>query len=286
MTQQDETGQYAMHQADPSLPSPYLDASGAAPQAYLAPPQPDQPKYGALPRYRTHLKAGGPGAQLYARQGYGQLPGYGQARYGQPGSRRFAAAAHRDPALAAPWERLAASFADWIIIWILAAAPFLSSLLRLVREYREIGANYQNLNSPAAQAAVNHVISDPGIELRLYWPLVFVVVALAYYWVQHAVWGATLGKRVFGIRVVTSADHGRVGVKAAGIRAVAFLIGPAMLWLWPLTGPINLVGGALWTADAGFALLDPRAQCLHDKLAGTLVLKKRWLDQQAQSADS
>jgi hypothetical protein len=31
-------------------------------------------------------------------------------------------------------------------------------------------------------------------------------------------------------------------------------------------------------------LLDPRAQCLHDKLAGTLVLKKRWLDQQAQSA--
>jgi len=29
---------------------------------------------------------------------------------------------------------------------------------------------------------------------------------------------------------------------------------------------------------------DLRAQCLHDKLAGTVVIRKRWLDQQAPSA--
>jgi len=284
---QDETGQYATtDQADPSLPSPYLDASGAAPQAYLAPPQPDLPKYGDPPEYRSRLKTGGPGSLPYVGPGNGRQPGDGQPSFGPAGSSTVGGATRRDPALAAPWERLAASFADWIIIWILAAVPFSSPLLRLIREYREIGANYQHLNSPAVQAAANHVISDSWIQLRLYWPLVFVVVALAYYWVQHAVWGATLGKRAVGIRVVTSADHGRIGVRAAGVRAAAFIIGPAMLWLWSLTGPVNMVGGALWTADAGFALLDPRAQCLHDKLAGTLVMKKRWLDQQARSTDS
>ncbi|MGH3305705.1 MAG: hypothetical protein ACRDOK_29385, partial [Streptosporangiaceae bacterium] len=32
--------------AGPIYPSPYLDGGGAAPEAYLAPPQPGQPRFG------------------------------------------------------------------------------------------------------------------------------------------------------------------------------------------------------------------------------------------------
>ena len=107
-------------------------------------------------------------------------------------------------------------------------------------------------------------------------------IALAYYWVQHAAWGATIGKRALGMRVVTAADRSRIGVRAAGLRAAAFLIGPMAFLLLP--GPLNILGGLLWLADTGLILLDSRAQCLHDKLAGTIVVRQRWLDQQARSA--
>jgi uncharacterized RDD family membrane protein YckC len=51
-----------------------------------------------------------------------------------------------------------------------------------------------------------------------------------------------------------------------------------------LISPLNVVGGLLWAADTGLPLLDVRAQCLHDKLAGTIVIRQRWLNQQERSA--
>ncbi len=107
-------------------------------------------------------------------------------------------------------------------------------------------------------------------------------IALAYYWVQHAAWGATIGKRALGTRVVTATDRSRIGIRAAGLRAVAFLVGPAVFLL--LASPINIPGGLLWLADTGLPLFDTAAQCLHDKLARTIVIRQRWLDQQARSA--
>ena len=284
MTQQDETGQgAATDQSVPPRPSPYLDAGESVPEAYLAPPQPGQPSFGAAPLYRPGLRSRGPAQQPYAQPGYGQQSGYGQPGSRQPGSRPLGGArARRDPALAAPWERLAASVVDWLIIYIVSVLAFWSPLIRVAREIRAIVVSTQGQNSPAAQAAIDNLLGDPSTRhVLLYWSLAVFAIALAYYWIQHAAWGATIGKRAVGVRVVQADDHARIGVRAAGIRAVALLVGPAVLWL--LVPPFSIVGGVLWAADAGVALLDPRVQCLHDKLAGTIVIRQRWLNRQAGS---
>jgi uncharacterized RDD family membrane protein YckC len=290
MTQQDETDQSAAtDQFVTPRPSPYLDTSEGSPQAYVAPPQPGQPRYGTAPQYGARLGADGTRSQPYAGPRHDLQPGYGQPGYGRPGhwragNRQFGSATRRDPALAAPWERLAASFIDWIIIYVVSVLPYGSGLLRIAREMQAIVASSPGQNSPAAEAGINSLLANPSTQhVLVYWSLTLFGLALGYYWVQHAAWGATIGKRVVGVRVVRADDQTRVGVMAAGVRAVAFLAGPAVLWL--LASPLNVAGGVLWVADSGLALLDPRAQCLHDKLAGTLVLKKRWLDQQARSAD-
>jgi uncharacterized RDD family membrane protein YckC len=291
MTQQDETGQSAAtDRSVPSHPSPYLDAGESAPQAYLAPPQPDQPTYGTPQPYRTRLRPGGSGPQPYAQDqqpGYGQ-PGYGQPGYRQPGygragNRPFGGAqSRRDPVIAAPWERLAAAILDWIIIVTASVLAFWSPLVRVWRELQAIADSYQGMTSPAAQAAINNIARDPANQhALLYWFLGMFGIALAYYWAQQAAWGATVGKRALGVRVVQAADQSPIGVRAAGIRTVAFLVGPAAFLL--LASPINVAGGLLWAADTGFPLLDPRAQCLHDKLAGTVVIRRRWLERQQRS---
>jgi len=190
--------------------------------------------------------------------------------------------ATRDPVIAAPWERLVASVLDWIIIFVASVLAFWSPLTRLLRELQAIASSYQNSRSPAAQAALDNFFrASSNQRTLLYWYLAMFGIALAYYWVQHAAWGATLGKRALGVRVVQAGDRSRIGVRAAGIRAVTFLVGPAAFLL--LVNPINVAGGVLWVADTGLALLDQRAQCLHDKLAGTIVIRQRWMDQQARS---
>jgi len=287
MTQQDETDRNAAtDEPVASRPSPYLDAGESAPQAYLAPPQPDQPSYGTPPAYRTRLRTGGTGPQPYAQRGYGQQPGSGDPRYGQAGRRPAGSVrTRRDPAIAAPWERLAACILDWIIIVAVSVLAFWSPLVRVWRELNAVGSNYtyQQRTSPAAQAALDNVFRNSANQHVLqYWALALFGIALAYYWVQHAAWGATIGKRALGVRVVRATDQSRISIKAAGIRTVAFLIGPAMLWLLGL--PISVVGGGLFAADTGLSMLDPRAQCLHDKLAGTIVIRQRWLDHQSRSA--
>ncbi len=284
MTQQDETSQgAATGESAPSRPSPYLDAGESVPQAYLAPPQPDQPKYGSPPPYRPGVRQRGSAQQPYAQPGQGQQPGYGQRGYGQRGGRPAGGMpSRRDPAIASPWERLAASMVDWTIIFVVSVLAFWSPLARVSRELDTLMTNYQQHSSPAAQAAINNLVRQPANQQVLwYWALAMFGIALVYYWVQHAAWGATIGKRALGVRVVQAGDRSRIGIKAAGIRAVAFLVGPAMLWLLGL--PISVIGGGLWAADTGMSLLDPQAQCLHDKLAGTIVIRQRWLNRQARS---
>jgi uncharacterized RDD family membrane protein YckC len=301
MTQQDEADQRS-EQAEPPRPSPYLDAGQAVPQAYLAPPQPGQPRYGSPPTagagerptgWQSFRRPGYP-QQGYPPQGYGQQPGngqygqpgygqpgYGRPGYGRPGSARQAFAPRRDPVIAAPWERWLASVLDWIIIMAVSIVIFVSPLLRIWREMEAVTSKFQNnISSPTASAAMDAIVRNPANEhALLFWFLSIFGIALAYYWVQHARWGATVGKRVLGMRVVSASDRSRISVRTAGIRAVTFLFGPAACLLLP--SPINLVGGALWLADTAAPLFDARAQCLHDKLAGTIVVRQRVLDQQA-----
>jgi uncharacterized RDD family membrane protein YckC len=83
---------------------------------------------------------------------------------------------------------------------------------------------------------------------------------------------------------VRAADRARLGVAVAGVRTVAFLLGPAIFLL--LISPVNVIGGVLWAADAGLPLLDSRAQSLHDKVAGTVVVRQRALDESARRSST
>ena len=256
--------------AGPVFPSPYLEGGAAVPQAYLAPPQHGQPRYGTGPFAPGRRSVGG------GQQRYGQTPAARPA----PG-RRAGAGARPDPAIAPAWYRLAASTIDWFIIITVSVVAFWSPLSQITRQLQAVMTRYPGGNSPAAVAALNSILRDPANERALlYWRLSLFGIALVYYWVQHAAWGATLGKRVLGIRVVRVADRSGIGIRQAGIRTVAFLAGPAILVL--LINPINYAGAVIWAADAGLPLLDPQGQSLHDKLAGTVVVRQRWLDQRSR----
>jgi len=279
-TGRDERVPQSAVRAEPSSPSPYLQAAEGIPEAYLAPPQPGQPRYGTTPPSRLGQRPFRPGQQ----SGYGQPgPGtYGQPGDGPPVNGRAGAGrarTRRDPAFAAPWERAVASILDWTIILGVSIAIFLAPLISLLRQMQVILAHYQGQDPIAAQTAINNLSRDPStLNTILHMELAAFGIALVYFWVAHAAWGTTLGKRAVGLRVVTASDLSRISVRAAGIRTVAFLLGPAAFLL--TAAPLNFAGGALWLADALVALTDPQARSLHDRLASTVVVKKRWLDQQ------
>ncbi len=267
----------------PALPSPYLQAGESVPEAYLAPPQPGMPSFGSpqapsRPGTRPFVADPQPGSQQpYAAPQRQQEQQTARPSYGRPGTGRppfgMSQRPGRDPALAASWERLLAAILDWLLIMIVSVLIFLSPLLRIWHQLETISASYQNLSSPGAQTAVDNFAHSPATLSTLlhFWLAVFGI-ALAYYWVMHAVWGATIGKRVVGVAVVTAADRTKIGVRAAGIRAVTFLAGPAILLL---VARVEYLGGILWLFDNGLILLDPRAQAGHDKLAGTVVIRRR-----------
>jgi uncharacterized RDD family membrane protein YckC len=274
-------------QSGPMYPSPYLDGGEAVPQAYLAPPQPGQPRYGSPPGPQGGRPAGG------------SQPRYGQPPAGRP-ARGGAAAAHRDPAVAPASYRFAAATIDWFIIFVASLIPFWSGLSRIEREMETFATHHQRLSSPAAQAAFNSIVRAPANERTvLYWLVGMFGIALVYYWVQYAAWGATVGKRALGVRVVGVTDRSRIGVRQAGIRTVAFLVGPALFVMSQaevdaggravstgLVTALYALGAVLWAADGVLVLLDSRAQSLHDKLAGTIVVRQRWLDQRSRGSQS
>jgi len=260
-------------------PSPYLDGGGGIPEAYLAPPQPGLPRYGVPSGDRPALRSPAQRQPGPARSRYGQ-PGSARPGYGRPGARARAA---RDPAAASSWQRLTASCLDWLLILTVATAAFIRPLLHLWQQMQAIAHTYPDLSTPGAQAAISNVASQPASQhALLYWFLAIFGLALTYFWVQHAAWGATIGKRLLGTRVVTAADQARIGVRAAGIRAVAVIAGPALFLL--LASPLSYIGGALWVADAAMVLLDQRARSLHDRVSGTVVVQERWLSEQRRSA--
>ncbi|MER7128624.1 RDD family protein [Streptosporangium saharense] len=82
-----------------------------------------------------------------------------------------------------------------------------------------------------------------------------------YFWVQHVLWGRTLGKRLLGIRVVAP----RAGAGRMALRSVAF----PLLALVPGVGLWCLLADGLWM------LFDREGRVLHDRLLGFVVTRDR-----------
>ena len=237
---------------------------GSQPQpGYGTPPQP--PGYGSQPQ------------QGYPQPGYGQQ-GYGQPGYGQPGYAQPYGSAYqpypgtgyqygpgKDPTLAEWWQRLLARMIDWVIVGVISSPLWIPAFTTYVNKLRSISNQYGgNLNTPAAQRAIDHAGGHLFGKLFLA-GLGAALILFAYDWVQHGLWGRTLGKRALGTKVVSASDRSKVSGGAAGGRAAVFALPPIV----PLVGGLFALLNELWL------LWDRQRQCLHDKAAKTVVIKAR-----------
>ena len=96
-----------------------------------------------------------------------------------------------------------------------------------------------------------------GLAFAAVFALVLWGVLLTYLWVMNAR-GATLGKRLFGLRVVSLASGGNIGLGSSFLRTFVWYVGtqtPFLIaWLW-----------MIW---------DNKKQTLHDKAANSVVMKR------------
>jgi uncharacterized RDD family membrane protein YckC len=264
--------------ATPYWPSPYLAEGQAVPEAYPAPARAGQPRYGepagsfqAAPQAR------------FGRPGYGQpRAAAAQASVASPAAASQAAvpAAAADLPLAMAWERLLAMTMDWLLI---LGASFLllhEQMTQLIDRFQAAMLAAQALGPDAQATALSNFEKDPAtVRALISYFLMAFLMALVYFCALQANGGATLGKRVLGLRVVR-ADRSPAGLWASGVRTILFLIGPAILTFSSsigyvsLAAVLSLLGAALWIADSLVLATDPQRRSLHDKLAGTIVVRK------------
>ena len=202
-------------------------------------------------------------------QAYGSTPAPPYGAY-QPGPRAPAGTGYRlkDPALAEWWERLLARVIDGIIVAVLTSPFWIPLMVSLFHRLQRLSNQYPDLTSPGAQQAFSNSASQmvTGM-LGTIWLVVFAcaLVYFAYDWLQHGLWGQTIGKRVMGTKVVSAQTRSRIPAGAAGGRAAVYCLVPAV------------IGGIFWLIDVVWLLWDPRRQCLHDKVASTVVVKMSML---------
>ncbi|WP_440069536.1 RDD family protein [Streptosporangium sp. OZ121] len=152
----------------------------------------------------------------------------------------------RPETLAARRHRFAASLIDGLICFIAVSPVYL--LLEDVEVPEEsILVSY-----------LNPYAGNPN------WPIeVAITVLLAtYFWVQHALWGQTLGKRLCRLKVVSSATGEPPSLRHAGIRALVY----------PIMMSVPYFGILLNLVDMLWIFGDPKRRCLHDVIAKTVVV--------------
>ena len=201
--------------------------------------------------------------QPYPGSGHG-APGYGAPSYGTAGQTA------RDPALAEWWQRLLARLVDGVILVILTSPLWFPVVLSLFRRVQRLASQYPDLSQPAAAQAFNTSVSQmlagmTGTFLLL--GLGVAAVSFGYDWLQHGLWGQTIGKRVMGTKVVAADTRAPVSGQAAGTRAAVYALVPA----------VPSVGALFALINEAWLLWDPRRQCLHDKAARTVVVKTSML---------
>jgi uncharacterized RDD family membrane protein YckC len=246
-------------------------------QAGYGQPGYGQPGYGQAGYGQPGYGQAGYGQAGYGQPGYGQ-PGYGQPGYGQPGYgspyQAYPGAGYppgpgNDPSLAEWWQRLLARLIDGLVVGVLLIGLWIPIVTSAMNRVRNVTYQFRgNLNSPAAQNAMNHAISQAfGQAFGAIFLLAVVgaVIMFVYDWVQHGLWGQTLGKRALGTRVVTADSRSKISGGAAAGRAAVYALPPLVPFVGGLFGLLN----ELWL------LWDPRRQCLHDKAARTVVVKVR-----------
>jgi uncharacterized RDD family membrane protein YckC len=217
-----------------------------------------QPGYGT-PGNQAYPGYGTPGNQAY--------PSYPQPGYGQPYQPYGYQPTGKDPALAEWWRRLLARVIDGLILavvfsplWIPPWHTFFNQLATIASRY-PAGTSLGTI--PAARNAI--ATAETHLEGKLFVVgVVFYLVAFGYDWIQHWLWGQTIGKRALGTKVVRDDGNPTVGPGPAAGRGAIYALTPVV----PFVGWLFDLVNELWLT------WDPRRQCLHDKAAHTVVIKK------------
>lgn len=118
-------------------------------------------------------------------------------------------------------------------------------------------------------------VAGPG-HARMVMFLTLALFFLVYWGYEvfcHRRFGATIGKRMLGLRVVRAAGDGQ----AVPPPEVAIIV-RATVWATPLLASwglvINLLSGVFWLTNVCWPIWDrPDRQALHDKAAGTMVVQ-------------
>lgn len=235
----DEEGQAP----DPQSPAP--DGPDRTPER----PPPYQGTYGAGPgQAPPPVPVPGAGAA-------GPQPGYGPPGQPLPGP------GGPQDHLAGRWARLGAALLDSLILGVVSIPAVLFSI--------RWDAMEESMSSGEPVTELTELYHIPRL-IGAY--VVVFLLGFAYFTVAHAKWGQTIGKKALGIRVVSVAGHSALTWRQAiGRQAFVYAVSVA-------TALLNLVpGGALIGAlgmlDNAWILWDAQKQAVHDKVAGTLVVK-------------
>jgi uncharacterized RDD family membrane protein YckC len=124
---------------------------------------------------------------------------------------------------------------------------------------------------PVALVVRSEAVGLPETEADLLTAPVLAVLLLVYEWVQLALWGRTLGKRFAGIEVAAEPrrDGPGLGFGRALLRSAVYAV-PIAARPVPLLG---VAAGLFWVANAGLLFEGTRRQALHDRFAGTVVVR-------------
>lgn len=106
-------------------------------------------------------------------------------------------------------------------------------------------------------ALVSGETSPEGFHLQGVPFIIWLVIALAYYIIQEARFGTTVGKRLIGLKVVKIEGGGPIDMRTSIVRNVLRLVDGLLFYL---------VGAVvIWFSD--------KKQRLGDKVAGTVVVR-------------
>ncbi|GAA2160199.1 hypothetical protein GCM10009727_73070 [Actinomadura napierensis] len=121
--------------------------------------------------------------------------------------------------------------------------------------------------------ALRHPWEKYDVPLLLAGHAVLLVVGIAYFTILHSGWGQTFGKRLLGIRLM-NADGSTTASRRQIVRRAVFvgLVQVAQFMLADLV-PFGSLLGLLLLLDSAWILWDQRCQAIHDKVAGTVVVR-------------
>ncbi len=242
--------------------APPQDGTGASAAGPAVPAPPTADPYG----WR------GPGGPIQPPTGqqWGQ-PMPGPQQWQQPPATGSGPRTADGVALASYWQRVGASVLDTLITGVL------STVLGGWLLWKAIGPWFQQLVDAAAagdSAKVNDLSQNYADHLVGSYFLAFVLVTAVVQLLYHMYFltrsGATPGKRAAGISVRLAARPGALSADTA-LRRQLIAFGTALLGMVP--GGLSAMGSLLTLADVLLPLWDPKRQALHDKLAGTQVVR-------------